>query len=662
MEWINGPFAFLSIVLVAIVFGFLVQRLLGLRLGWIRLLLGGLVALTVAQPVLNTLLDNGDLAAADAPAGPVLWLGLLAMLCAILAAMLFLVVSEAFVPFGSVPLSRIWGRGLGGWFRRTRRYLQILRLIVRHGLPPYLRGRRRRALATAAGRADFGRRLTRTLNGAGVTFVKIGQILATRRDLVPTEVVDELRSLQDSADTVPADDIRRIVETDLGGRIEDHFSRFDFQPLAAASVGQVHTAALLDGTEVVVKVQRPGILEQVEQDLDIAFRLTHRLEGWTEWAGPMGVSALADGLAGALREELDYRVEAANVLQVARSISAGSVTDVRVPQVYQALSGRRILVMERFDGVKLDEAGPLLRRDGIDPAAVARRVLTFLLHQVMQDGVFHADPHPGNIFVLEGGVLGFIDFGSVGRIDKVVRESLQRLMLGVDRTDPTMVADALLELVPRPEDVDQSALERDLGRFLAKYSGGSANSAQMFGDLLAVVSRHRLTIPAELATVFRVLGTVEGSLTVLDPEFDVMTESRAAATEMLGAHLGPTGLQELATEELLSVLPILRRLPNRVERIASATEHGRLTVNVRLFADARDRDWVAGIVQQVLIALLAAACGVMAVLLLGVDGGPMVTGDISLYALIAYNLLVLSLILALRVIAPMFRRRPPSDR
>lgn len=655
MGFLNNAASLISTVIAALLFGYLIQRMLGLRLGLARLLLGGVFAVLVTQPIMLGVINQPDVSGYD---NRQWWFLLLAAFAVLFASMLFLVVAEAFVPYGSVPPAREWGRGFKGRLRRSRRYFQIIRIVFRRGLWPYVRGSRRRALATPEGRTRFGKALTATLNDAGVTFVKLGQLLATRRDLLPDEVVDELKTLQDDAAGVPWAQVNPLLEAELGGPIEELFADFDQQPMAAASVGQVHPATLLDGRRVVVKIQRPGISTTVERDLDIAFRLASRLEAWAGWASSVGAGRLAEGMATALREELDYRIEAANIAAIGAADALRRNPSIRIPRVFRDLSTERVLVMERLDGSRLADA------EGVqDPLGIARVVLSFLVHQVVVDGLFHADPHPGNILMLTDGSIGLLDFGSVGRLDQVLREALQRLLRGVDRADPLAVSDALLELVPRPEDVDINELERDLGRFLARYVvGGSAvgpaGGAQMFGQLFRVVANHRLSIPPEVAAVFRALATVEGTLTELAPQFDLVTEARTVAAGLLTDRVDAETLKSTAIDELAALAPILRRLPRRVERIVAAAEHGRFGINIRPLADERDRAFISTLLNQILLALIAGTTGIMSVVLLAIDGGPMVTTAISLYALIGYNLLLLAAILGLRVVAPIFRRGP----
>jgi ubiquinone biosynthesis protein len=259
------------------------------------------------------------------------------------------------------------------------------------------------------------------------------------------------------------------------------------------------------------------------------------------------------------------------------------------------------------------------------------------------------------VLLLDDGRLGLLDFGSVGRLDPTVQGALSRLLVAVERRDAAGLRDALLDLARRPDDVDDRRLARDLERFVARHlSPGTRPDAAMFVDLVAAVDAAGLTVPPEAAAVFRTLATLEGTLTRLDPGFDMVAESRGFA----GAKLA-SSLPHAVGEELSALLPLLGRLPRRADRIAGALEHGRLGVNVRLLADERDRRVLTTLVHQGLLAFVAAALGLMSVLLLAARGGPLVTATVTLYQLLGYNLLVVSLLLVLRVLFVVFRPERP---
>ena len=610
------------------------RRILGLHVGLVRTALACLVGLSLSEAALSAM-PGPDTTSALAT----VQIGI-----ALLMMIALLTFAEIVVPTGSVPPPTEWWRKVRGRVSRARRYSRITAIAFRHGLGPYLRGRERTDTRLA-------RSLRLALEEGGVTFVKLGQVLSTRPDLLPPDVVDELALLQDKVPAAPWPQVRQVLVDELGQPPEDVFAEFDERPIAAASVAQVHRARLKSGEDVVVKVQRPGVRRVAAGDLDIVNRLAATLHAKTRWGKAIGVRDLAAGFSAALLEELDFRVEARNLAAV-RAASDG--TDVVLPAVHEDLCTARVLVMQRLDGVPVRSAS----LESVDRDALARTLLDALLRQVMINGVFHADPHPGNIMLLGDGRLGLLDFGSVGRIDAQLRAALGKLLLAIDHGDPAGLRDALLELVARPDEIDEQQLERALGQFMARHlSSGMRPDVEMFGDLFRLVYRYGLSIPPEIAAVFRALATVEGTLGALSPGFNIVVESRSFADKQFSAHLTPESLRRTVTEELHAMLPMLRRLPRRADRISSALEQGRLGLSMRLFADERDRQFIVSLLHQVMLTVLGATAGVMAVLLLGADGGPEVGPDISLFQVFGYNLLVISVLLGLRVVVTIFRPR-----
>ncbi|TDW87239.1 ubiquinone biosynthesis protein [Kribbella pratensis] len=642
-----------NLVIFMMVFVPISQRLLGVRFGLGRLAVGALITLSISGPLAIAMIGTPPWTGSG---GAAIAFMALIVLCSMLAGLVFLVLAEALVPTGSLPRARDLRRDLSGRIARTRRYLQILRIAIKHGLGPYLRGRRRPGRENAAGQAELARSLRLALDEAGVTFVKLGQVLSTRSDIIPQSVATELSRLQDQVTPAPWPQIEEILTEELGARPSELYAAFDTEPLAAASVAQVYTARLTNGTDVVVKVQRPGIAGLVDRDLDIVRRLARLLDRNTDWGRSMGVRALADGFADAMREELDFTVEAGNMTTVAAGKSVAASNDLVVPRLYPERSTRRVLTMERLDGIGLGNAGEAIADRGLDPVRLGRALFECLLGQVAIDGVFHADPHPGNFLLLTDGRIGMLDLGSVGRLDPATREALQRFLLAVDHGDPVSATDALLEIVYRPDVIDERALERSVGQFMTRHlAAGVTPGPAMFNDLFKIITSHELGVPPEVAAVFRALATIEGTISRISPSFDLVAASRQFASEHVTDRLAPDALRRTATEELATLLPMLRRLPRRIDRIAAAAESGRLGVNVRLFADERDRRHFTGLLHQALLAVLGATAGIMAVLLLGTPGGPKVTDSMTLFQLFGYNLLVICAVLVLRVLVLIFR-------
>jgi ubiquinone biosynthesis protein len=633
------------------------RRLLGLPVGELRTLAAGLLGFAAAYLLGRSLqaAQPGHLAAFLTVA-----LGV-----PLIVAMIFLVAAEALVPSGTSPRPVDMIFGARRALARSRRYAQISRIAVRHGLGPYLRGRPLRPADPAGGRAALALSLRRALEEGGVTFIKLGQLLSTRRDLLPEEFTSELARLQDQAEPAPREQVEEVLARSLAAPVGEVFAQFQPEPAAAASIAQVHKARLQgeDGSEVAVKIQRPGIRATVEQDLDILLRMAARLEKRTRWARAVGAVGVARGFAAAMREELDFRVEARNMAAIAATWPGqqravrGSVPVV-LPAVHQQLCSEHVLVIEWLDGVSLYAAGQLIDDRGLDRAELTRALLRSMIYQITEGGVFHADPHPGNVLLLSSGRLALLDFGSVGRLDAQQRAALQDLVLALGHSDPAALRDALLELVTRPDGTDEQQLERALGQFMARHlAGGTAATAEMFTDLFRLAARFELAIPPEVATVLRALATLEGTLSLLTPGIDIAGEARRYAADHLAAQLSPAAVPKTAAEELVALLPVLRRLPRRFDRITSAMEQGRLSLNMRPFADPRDRQVVTGLAHQFVLTLLSAASGISAALLIGVAGGPKVSPTVGLYQVIGYNLLIVAAILALRVLYTVFRSR-----
>ncbi|WP_069815997.1 ABC1 kinase family protein [Streptomyces sp. TP-A0874] len=680
------------------------RRLLGIRLGALRTLVACATGMTAFQ-LFNLAIPDYDSRLA---------LSTVALILCLLSAMAVLVLAEVVIPSGSYLRPVQWARAAHRRVTRARRYSRISRIFMRHGLGRYIRGRVRLERAATAGEAgrQAARSLRLALEECGGTFIKLGQVLSTRRDLLPPHVIEELSRLQSDVPTAPWKEVETVLLEELGAPVEEVFAEFDPEPLAAASIAQVHRAVLRDGSTVVVKVQRPGIRESVERDLDIVLAIAQSLHIRARSMQAFGVRDLADGFAVAVREELDFRIEARNADAVAAA-SGGHAADaaVRVPRVHHELSSARVLVQEWLDGVTLDRADEVAEARGLDRDALARTVLGAMLRQIMSDGVFHADPHPGNMLLLAGEArIGLLDFGSVGRIDPTVRAAIQHLLLSVDRGDPAGMCDALLELLgPRAEGgdappVDVLNLERELGRFMARHLGPAAQpDVEMFTALFRLLTRFGLTVPPEVAAVFRSLATLEGTLSRLAPGFNLVDEARLVATELVTSRLvggpagrfasrvgqtyakwtggedpaeagpggsaalgaarggdGSTALARTVAQELLPLVPMLRRLPRRADRITASVEQGRLSARVRLLADESDRRFVAGLVHQLLVALLALGTGLMGVLMLvfGTGRGPRVTSQLELFPLLGYNLLAVGAVLTLRVLFAAMARRP----
>ena len=633
--------AVIEVIVLVLLFAAAVSRLLGVRLRLTRALLAGLLG--VAAGILFAYLiyrrHPGQVTPLVVGAG---------MVAAVVATMLGVVLAELLVRPGRQDtvsgLPHPW-RALRQMARTARRYAQLARIATRYRL-------------VSSGRADpgqLGRRLRLALEEAGPIFVKLGQVLSTRTDLLPAAMTTELAGLQDRVPPAPWPRIQALLEEELGGDLSQVFSRVDPDPVASASLAQAHAAWRTDGAPVILKVQRPGIDELVSRDLDMIRRNTRRLESQAEWARAYHVADLGSGFADALAEELDFRVEARNIAEVAAETPAGAT--VLIPAVHTGISTRRLLVENRFDGVSIRDAGPLMDKLGADREALARELLRTLLDQILIHGTFHADPHPGNVMFLSSGQLALIDFGSVGRLDIRQQAGLQRLLAAVARRDPAELYEAVADLaISRP--ADEEALEQTLAAFMTAHLGaGMTPDAAFMRDLMNVVGRAGMAFPTAIGGVFRALITLDGTLRTLAPGFDIATESEAIARQFAVGQMAPQSLRDAATAELLTLLPMLRKLPRRADKISAALAQGRFTANLRLFSDARDVSVVTSLVNRAVLGLTGSALGLMSVILLLAHGSPSIGAGITVLQLFGYIGLFLSITVMLRVIVGILRPR-----
>ena len=644
-----APLTLLGAVAVFVI-ALAARQLLGLQGGLIRTLLCAVLGLAVGGSLVGPHLNTGAETAALFP----VMVGI-----QLLTTVLALLVIDAILPKRS-PIA--WVEDAQHRIARARRYAQVSNIARRNGLVRQVRVRPR--FGDHERNVAFARSLRRTLEEAGVSFVKLGQLMSTRDDLLPPEFITELRSLQDEVVPVPWTLVGDLLAAELGAPVDEIFTQFEQQPLAAASIGQVHRATLHSGEQVVVKVQRPGITTVLDRDLDIVLRVAASLEQRAAWARDLGAVELAQGFAAALREELDFRVEARNLITITASSARHRSSDrIRLPQLHGDFTTQRILVMEFLDGVPLSRADAVIAERGLDRAELARTLLWCLLRQIMLDGVFHADPHPGNILVLADGQLALLDFGSVGHLDTQLQGALRSLLLAIDQRDPAALRDALLEVTDDSPDIDAQSLERSLGRLMARHlAPGLTPDAEAFADLFRIVSAYGVTVPPEIEVVFKTLATLQGTLAELAPGFDIIRESQRFSDSEITAQLAPVDLKDAAIQEVLELVPLLRRLPRRFDRITTAIERGQLSANVRLLADPRDREVYSGYLHQALEGVLAATTGIMAVVLLASQGGPLISQGVRLYAVFGYNLLVVSAVLAIRVLSAQARwRRGPKD-
>jgi ubiquinone biosynthesis protein len=503
-------------------------------------------------------------------------------------------------------------------FRHLRRYQQVGRILSRYGFGYVLTqlgiGRalipgleKLRFSSAEILRATLPERVRMVIEELGPTFIKLGQILSTRGDLLPPEFIAELEKLQD---TVPPTDFSLIqvqVERELKRPLAEVFPHFDPLPVASASLGQVHLATLADGQEVAVKVLRPGVERTIGTDLDILIELAAVAEKRTEWGHYYNVLSLAREFADTLRKEQNYQQEGENMDRY-RQMFAG-VDHIRVPRVYWDTTTRRVLTMERVEGVKIsDVAG--LEAAGLDPALIARRNIDLVLKAVLQEGYFHADPHAGNFLVLPNEVIAVVDFGIMGELDELERRGLVQLFVGLFREDAARVAGAMADLGIATRTADMRKLTRDLDHLRARYYGldlAKIHAHSFFEDLMSLAFANRLVMPSDLVLVFKTIAMMEGIGLLLDPDLNVFQEVEPYVREVLIELESPVARLKDMAGQVRESSQAMMMLPRQLQRMLEQFESGEGTLGMELKGLDEPLRRLTGAADRLALALLAVA-------------------------------------------------------
>jgi ubiquinone biosynthesis protein len=424
---------------------------------------------------------------------------------------------------------------------------------------------------------DLARRVRLVLERSGGMFVKFGQIAATRSDLLPETLTSELSNLHSNVTRLSRAEVEGVLSAELGEPVDKAFDYFEVEPLAAASIGQTHRASLHDGRKVIVKVQRPGIDDIVRRDSAVLSVIARQLDRRVEAARRVGIRDLADELITSIKSELDYGREVAAGLRLAEGHGANGA--VRIPVVYPTLSSGRMLVMDEVLGRSVSDdaavdAAPVERPE------LSRRLLSSFLEQILRDGYYHADPHPGNVLIDSEGTLWLLDFGAVGQIDPVTRDALQGIAAGLSLKDASVLARAVRYLVGDDE-IDMRQLERDLSILLGEVETGGLSPAAMLG-VMDVMNHHGLRPPRSMLLLSRTLLTLDGTLKTIDRQFALASEAQdLVARDRYDAMGSP---EEVIRRELVRALPALRTLPEHAETLAGQLRAGRLVLRTERYA------------------------------------------------------------------------------
>ena len=475
-------------------------------------------------------------------------------------------------------------------YRHIERYRQILSVLFKYGFGDMIdalhigryieialpkRIRRQHELVE---KFTLPERVRMAMEELGPTFIKMGQILSTRTDLIPMEFIIQFERLQDEVPPFPYEDVKNTIESELKAPIATIFQDFDETPVAAASIGQVHRATLVSGEDVAVKVQRPDIKKTIEVDLEIMLHLATLLEQNVDACRIYHPTRIVMEFADTIRKEIDYNNEAFYIERFARQFLDDST--VYVPKVFSEATTSRVLTMEYIDGVKASDIGQL-DQEGFDRKVIAARGADLIFKQIFVHGFFHADPHPGNIVILPGNVICYLDFGMMGRIDRQTREDIVDLVLAIVRQNETKATDALLRLIRHDAPIDRRKLELDVADIVSQYLNKSlkeVNTGRMIRQFMDLTSRHRLQIPPDLFMMSKAIAIYEGVGTMLDPDFDYTSSATPFIKSIQMERMHPKRVAGDILNSGAELIHLVKEIPGAFRDIMEQAKRGQTTI------------------------------------------------------------------------------------
>lgn len=472
--------------------------------------------------------------------------------------------------------------------RDTRRVAEIVGVLAKYGLADWLksiplaavRERLRSVEGQLINELATNERFRLALTELGTTFIKLGQMLSTRPDVIGIELAEELSRLQSDTQPDEAATIRAILTEELGRPPEEVFGFFADEAFASASIAQVHLARLPTGENVVVKIQKANIQTQVESDLSILAGLAELAEKHVEQLKPYEPVALVRQFRRTILRELDFHTERRNLEEFARNFADDP--GIRFPRPWPEFSSRRVLTMERFEGV-LGSDTDGLKVTGVDLDEFARRGANMYLEMIFRDSFYHADPHPGNLMLLPGGVIGVLDCGMAGRLDESLRDEIEALLLAVAQRDAEALTDAVFLIGAVPANVAREQLRADLADFVAEYTGQSINELDLAGALRSladIIRRHRISLPPGVSLLLRTLVVLEGTAQLLNPDFSLAEVIQPFYTRAVGRRLSPQRLWLRLQRSYRDWDRLLQSLPRDLTETLQRLRSGRLTVHL----------------------------------------------------------------------------------
>ena len=500
---------------------------------------------------------------------------------------------------------------------RLSRYRDFARFVAKYGRSDFVT--RAGAVDDIRGDADEARAFAADLEKLGPTFIKLGQLLSTRGDLLPPAYLEALARLQDDVDPFPFSEVERIVQDQLGVRLSKAFESFDPTPIAAASLGQVHRAVMRDGREVAVKVQRPNVREQVLKDLEAlgeVAALMHRFSATTRSIDAQGV---LEEFRRTILSELDYREEARNLLALSHQLR--DFEHIVVPLPVDDFTTSSVLTMDYIEGTKITTVSRVEWTE-VDGVALGDELFRAYLQQILVDGVFHADPHPGNLLLTPDHRLALIDLGMVGRFSSTMQERLFRLMLAISEARGDAATSVLITIGDTHEEFDEMQMRRVIVDIVGRYRHAAAkelNVGRVMLDVMRAATQHGLRMPPELALLGKTLLNLDEIGRLLDPDFDVNASMRRNAVRLMQRRMLHSISPANAFSAALEVRDFAERLPSRLNRILDALSANDLRLKIEVIDHGSIIDGFQKVANRIALGLVLAALIVGAAMLMRVQ-------------------------------------------
>ena len=479
-------------------------------------------------------------------------------------------------------------------------------------------------------------RLRMSFEELGPTFVKLGQLLASRPDLIPLEFAEEFRRLHDQVKSIPFAEAEKTLVQNFGSNWRENFKTFDESPIGAASIAQVHLAELTSGEKVVVKVQRPGIGPIIEEDLSILYTLADLLEKYIEELKLYNLLGIVDEFARALELETNFVIEANNIRRFQENFQ--SEPSIKIPQVYEELSGKKVLVMEALDGYSLSQK-KALNQEGIDPEKVLRAGLRCYLKMVFTDGLFHGDLHAGNMFVLPDNKIGLIDFGVIGRLNSNTQSAIANMLVALASEDYDRLAYEYVDLAPYAEGVDADLFARDLRDTIAPYYGLTlkhVNVGRLLLESASLAAKYRLKLPSELIMFFKSIITIEGMGRAIVKDFNFLAYSLEFAAELVESKTEPKKMIRELSAVGRDLNSLVSGLPRQLRQLLRRAVSPDFAIKVELVELKKLRQTQKNSANLVFLGFVIAALLIGAAMLVESKIGPSV-GGISVLAATHYG-------------------------